>query len=160
MIDAATPVPQLSEGPSAGRSGLSSAEAAARLVRTGLNRSEAREVPTWRRLASRLWAPVPWMLEAVIVLQLALGRQIEAAVITALLVFNALAAQWQERRARDALALLRQRLQVTARVLRDDRSWCLRRTWCPGTCCTCAQATSSPPIWNFSKAACRWTSRR
>ena len=42
-----------------------------------------------RSALSKFWTPVPWMLEAAIVLELALGKYVEAAVIAALLVFNA-----------------------------------------------------------------------
>ena len=59
------------------------------------------------------------MLEVVIVLQLLLARELEALVISFLLVFNVLVALLQERRAQDALALPRKSLQVRARVLRD-----------------------------------------
>lgn len=59
------------------------------------------------------------MLEAVVVLQVALGRPQEALVILFLLAFNAAVAFVQERRAKDALALLRRQLQVSARVMRD-----------------------------------------
>jgi hypothetical protein len=37
----------------------------------------------------KFWAPVPWMLEAAIVFELALGKYVEAAIIALLLVFNA-----------------------------------------------------------------------
>lgn len=99
--------------------GLSTADAQARLARFGPNAVAEARVPAWRQLLAKLWAPVPWMLEAVIVLQLLLGRHVEAVVITTLLVFNAVVAFLQERRARDALALLRRQLHVNARVLRD-----------------------------------------
>ena len=42
-----------------------------------------------RRALSKFWAPVPWMLEAAIVLEVGRGDYIEAAVIAGLLVFNA-----------------------------------------------------------------------
>jgi H+-transporting ATPase len=101
--------------------GLSEAEAGARLRQYGPNAvAEARAHP-WRLLLGKFWAPVPWMLEATIALQLALGKADEAAVIAVLLVLNALLSFFQEHRANRALALLRQRLAVTARVLRDDR---------------------------------------
>ena len=100
-------------------SGLSATEARGRAQRFGPNAIADKPVPWWRQLAGRLWGPVPWMLEAVIALQLLLGREQEALVIAFLLAFNALAAWLQERRAQDALALLRRRLQVYARVLRD-----------------------------------------
>lgn len=99
--------------------GLTAEQAHQRLQRFGPNAVADRPVPAWRRIAARFWAPVPWMLEAVIVLQLVLGRTTEALVIAALLVFNAVVAYAQESRARDALALLRRQLHVTARVLRD-----------------------------------------
>ena len=53
------------------------------------------------------------------VLQLVLGKTDEAAIIAALLVFNAVVSFRQEGRANKALALLRKRLNVQARVLRD-----------------------------------------
>ncbi len=101
--------------------GLSAAEAGARLRQYGPNSvPEARTHP-WRLLLGKFWAPVPWMLEATIALQLALGKADEAVVITVLLVLNALLSFFQEHRANQALALLRQRLAVSARVFRDDR---------------------------------------
>ena len=98
---------------------LSRAEAAARLARFGANAIAEKVQPPWLQLARKFWAPVPWMLEAVIVLQVLLGRGLEAAVIAALLVFNAVVAYAQERRAKSALALLRRQLHVNARVRRD-----------------------------------------
>jgi len=41
--------------------------------------------------AGQILAPVPWMLEAAIILQAALHEYVEAAVIAGLLVFNACA---------------------------------------------------------------------
>ena len=37
---------------------------------------------------SRFWAPVPWMLEAAVVLTLVLGRQADVMIISFLLVFK------------------------------------------------------------------------
>lgn len=100
-------------------SGLSAREAAERLARVGPNAIPEHRIPAWRAILMRFWAPVPWMLEAVIVLQLLLGRPDEAVVIALLLVLNALVAFVQERRAGNALGLLRRRLPVRARVRRD-----------------------------------------
>ena len=101
--------------------GLTSQQAAERLQQFGPNAvAEARRHPLLAVLA-RFWAPVPWMLEATIVLELLLGRRTEAAVIGILLVFNALLSAAQERRAENALVLLRRQLPVKARVLRDGR---------------------------------------
>ncbi len=107
--------------PTDGSRGLSGSEVQQRLAQYGPNAIAEKSIPLWRQLAIKFWAPVPWMLEAVIVLQVVLGRHLEALVIAVLLAFNATVAFLQERRARDALALLRKTLHVSARVLRDGQ---------------------------------------
>jgi len=67
----------------------------------------------------KLWAPVPWMLEAAIVLQLILHKYAEAAVIAGLLIFNAALGFFQEGRAAATLAALKSRLALNASVRRD-----------------------------------------
>ena len=104
-----------------GAAGLTAAEAAARLRQHGPNAVPEPRPHPWRVLLGKFWSPVPWMLEATVVLQIALGKADEAVVIAILLFFNALLSFFQENRANRALALLRQRLSVTARVLRDGR---------------------------------------
>jgi H+-transporting ATPase len=72
-----------------------------------------------RRALGKFWAPVPWMLEAAIVLQVALGDDAEAAIIVGLLVFNAALGFFQEGRAQATLAALKSRLALSASVRRD-----------------------------------------
>jgi H+-transporting ATPase len=72
-----------------------------------------------RMALEKFWAPVPWMLEAAIALQIVLGDYTEAAIIAALLVFNAAIGLLQESRAQATLAALRSRLALTASVRRD-----------------------------------------
>jgi H+-transporting ATPase len=67
----------------------------------------------------KFWAPVPWMLEAAIVLELVLGKYVEASIIATLLVFNAVLGWFQESRAQATLAALKSRLALTASALRD-----------------------------------------
>jgi len=68
---------------------------------------------------AKFWAPVPWMLEAAIILQTVLHEYVEAAVIGGLLVFNAALGFFQEGRAQATLAALKARLALTASVRRD-----------------------------------------
>ena len=101
--------------------GLTGAQAEERLRQVGPNEvAEARRHPGLAFL-SKFWAPVPWMLEAAIALQLFLDKFDEAVIIALLLVFNAAVSFIHENRANQALALLRRRLTVRARVRRDGR---------------------------------------
>jgi H+-transporting ATPase len=68
---------------------------------------------------AKFWAPVPWLLEASIVLQVVLHKYAEAAVIAGLLVFNAALAYFQEGRAQATLKALKSRLALNASVERD-----------------------------------------
>jgi H+-transporting ATPase len=72
-----------------------------------------------RNAMAKFWAPVPWLLEASIVLELVLHKYYEAAIVTALLVFNAALAFFQEGRAQATLAALKSRLALNASVQRD-----------------------------------------
>ena len=73
-----------------------------------------------RMAFAKFWAPVPWMLEAAIVLEFALGKYVEAAIIALLLIFNALLGFFQESRAQATLAALKSRLALSASVRRDN----------------------------------------
>lgn len=55
-------------------SGLSSEEAAKRLARFGPNAVKEERTHPVLVLLSKFWAPVPWMLEATLIFESALGR--------------------------------------------------------------------------------------
>ena len=114
-VNLSIPPPDLS-APSAG---LTSAEAARLLAEFGPNTVAEAATPPWRVFAEKFWAPIPWMLEAAVLLELGLGARIEAAVIAGLLAFNAILGFFRESRATAALAALKQRLAPTAEVCRD-----------------------------------------
>ncbi len=102
--------------------GLTSEEARRRLQKFGANGvAEVAARPVFAALG-KFWAPVPWMLEAAIVLQLVLGEYVEAAFIGALLFFNAALGFFQENRAQATLNALKSRLALNATVRRDG-SW-------------------------------------
>lgn len=101
--------------------GLRTEEARRRLLESGPNAVTEKKPHLIVALIGKFWAPVPWMLEVTVVLELALGKFLEAAVIAVLLVFNASLSLFQETRARGALELLQKRLAVRARVLRDGQ---------------------------------------
>jgi H+-transporting ATPase len=98
--------------------GLSEADARSRLTQFGYN--EILEMPSGplRSILKRLWGPIPWMLEAALVLEVLLGKVAEPALIALWLIFSAVLGGVQERRAGAALDLLRSRLQIRSRVRR------------------------------------------
>jgi len=99
--------------------GLTSDEARARLAKDGPNAMPDTSAHPLRNALAKFWAPVPWLLEASIVLELVLHKYYEAAVIAALLIFNAALAYFQEGRAQVTLAALKSRLALNASVQRD-----------------------------------------
>jgi len=109
---------------SPGNIGLTSTEAALRLRRYGANAMPDTALHPLRRAVEKFWAPVPWMLEAAVVLELALGKYVEAAVIAGLLLFNAVVGLVQEGRAQHTLMALKSRLALTASVRRDG-AWAI-----------------------------------
>jgi H+-transporting ATPase len=101
------------------RHGLTSDDARSRLEALGPNAiADVAQHPVWRAVG-KLWAPVPWMLEAAILLQLFLGDYIEASVVAFLLVANAAISFFQEGRAQATLDALKSRLALVAIVQRD-----------------------------------------
>jgi H+-transporting ATPase len=74
-----------------------------------------------RSALGKFWAPVPWLLEAVIVLEIGLHSYVEASVIAVLLIFNAALSFFQESRAQATLTALKSRLALSASVRRDGR---------------------------------------
>jgi H+-transporting ATPase len=100
--------------------GLTSDEARRRLEKFGPNAIPDTAPGPLRRALTKLWAPVPWMLEAAIVLEVSLGKYVEAAIIAVLLAFNAALGFFQEGRAQATLAALKSRLALNASVRRDN----------------------------------------
>ena len=101
--------------------GLSDLQAHERLARFGPNAVPKERPHPVLLFLRKFWSPVPWMLEVTLALELALGKYTQGVIIAALLVLNAVLSFIQESRASGALSLLRQRLAVMVRVLRDGR---------------------------------------
>ncbi|MGO8738901.1 HAD-IC family P-type ATPase [Rhodoblastus sp.] len=104
--------------------GLTSEEARRLLATLGPNAMPDTAMHPLRMALEKFWAPVPWMLEAAIVLQIALGDYVSATIIAVLLAFNAGLGLFQESRAQATLAALRSRLALNASARRDG-AWIL-----------------------------------
>jgi H+-transporting ATPase len=101
--------------------GLTSDEARTRLEKDGPNAMPDTSGHPLRNALGKFWAPVPWLLEASIALEIALHKYYEAVVIAALLLFNAALSYFQEGRAQATLAALKSRLALNASVERDGQ---------------------------------------
>ncbi len=115
QLDANSPV---QETPLAG---LSNAEAARRLAQYGENALAEHHVSALERLARFFWGPIPWMIEVAAVLSGVLRHWEDLAIILAMLFINAGVGFWQEFKADNAIALLKQRLALRTRVKRDGK---------------------------------------
>jgi H+-transporting ATPase len=117
---AALPVIQETPAANSVSTGLSSEEARRRLEKSGPNAMPDTGLHPLRRALTKFWAPIPWMLEAAIVLEVVLGKYVEGAIIAGLLAFNAGLGFLQEGRAQATLAALKSRLALNAAVKRDN----------------------------------------
>ncbi len=99
--------------------GLDAEEAARRLAEHGENTLRETHVSLARKLLSYFWGPIPWMIEAAAVLSAVAQHWEDFVVITTMLLLNAGVGFFEEYKADDAIAALRQKLAPTARVLRD-----------------------------------------
>ena len=102
--------------------GLTHAEVDLRRKDHGYNEvAEEKDRPVLKFIG-KFWGISAWMLELIMVLSAVLGKYSDLAMVSALLVINAVLSFLQERRAAGVVEALRRRLQVSARVRRDS-SW-------------------------------------
>ena len=111
--------PPVGPAPTSPPAGLTTAEASARRARDGYNEVAEPTVSAWRKVLSYFWGPIPWMIEAALVLSVLLAHWDDVAIIATLLAVNAAVGLWEEHQAGDAVAALKARLSPQARVLRD-----------------------------------------
>ncbi|MCA9103678.1 MAG: plasma-membrane proton-efflux P-type ATPase [Planctomycetales bacterium] len=116
-VDLATVYDDLKTSPD----GLSTAEAHSRLEKFGRNELASEEVSNLERLLRYFWGPIAWMIEAAALLSLLMGHWADLTIILVLLFYNAISGFWQERKASDALAALKQGLAPKATVRRDGQ---------------------------------------
>jgi H+-transporting ATPase len=106
---------------SADKGGLSSIEAQKRLLQYGPNEIPEKKANPLLKFLSYFWGPIPWMIEAAVIMSAIIQRWPDFGIIFTLLMVNAIVGSWQEHKAGNAIELLKQRLAIKARVLRDGK---------------------------------------
>src|SRR5262249_23641287 len=101
------------------KNGLTDAEVQERLKKYGPNALVEKQKSAFAALLPYFWGPIPWMIEAAAVMAFIVGDWGDFAIITSLLLFNAVLGFWEEHEASDALDALKNSLALRARALRD-----------------------------------------
>jgi H+-transporting ATPase len=101
--------------------GLTQVEATKRLAQYGPNEIEEKKVNPLLQLLSYFWGPIPWMIEAAVILSGVLRHWPDFIIILILLLANAGIGFWEEHQAGKAIAALKAELAIKARVLRDGK---------------------------------------
>jgi hypothetical protein len=132
------------------KDGLTSAEAAKRLAQYGPNAIAEKTENPFLKFLTYFWGPIPWMIEAAVVLSGIVRHWLDFGVILLLLCTNAVVGFWEEHQAGNAIAALKKQLAVDARVLRDGK-WTNPKVaeLVRATSFACAWATSSRPTRGF-----------
>jgi H+-transporting ATPase len=99
--------------------GLPAGEAAARLERYGSNAITEQGENLLLEIATHFWGPIPWMIEAALVLTALTAKWTDFAIISVLLLLNGGVGFWEEHQARGAIEALKGQLAKQAKVKRD-----------------------------------------
>jgi H+-transporting ATPase len=115
------PMAQLLAKLGSSANGLSQDEAEKRLQQYGPNAIAEKKDNPFLTFLTYFWGPIPWMIEGAVILSGVVQHWLDLGVILLLLCSNAVVGFWEEHQAGDAIAALRSKLAVKARVRRDGR---------------------------------------
>jgi H+-transporting ATPase len=115
------PMPELQAKLGSSPDGLSQAEAQKRLSQYGPNEIEEKKTNLFLKFLTYFWGPIPWMIEAAVILSAVARHWPDFVIILLLLLANAVVGFWEEHQAGNAIAALKAKLAVTARVKRDGK---------------------------------------
>jgi len=101
--------------------GLTLEEVAKRLEEYGYNEITEKRANPLVKLFGYFWGPIPWMIEIAAVISAAIQHWADFGIILVLLLVNAAVGFWHEHKAENAIELLKKRLSLNAKVLRDGK---------------------------------------
>jgi H+-transporting ATPase len=98
------PMPELQAKLGSSSDGLSLAEAQRRLAQYGYNEIAEKQTNPLLKFLTYFWGPIPWMIEAAVILSAVARHWPDFAIILLLLVANAGVGFWEEHQAGSAIA--------------------------------------------------------
>jgi H+-transporting ATPase len=101
--------------------GLTQAEAEKRLIQYGPNEIEEKKTNFFLKFLTYFWGPIPWMIEAAVILSAVARHWPDFFIILILLIANAIVGFYEEHEAGNAIEALKAKLAVKARVKRDGK---------------------------------------
>ena len=101
--------------------GLTQAEAQKRLVQYGPNEIKEEKTNAFLKFLTYFWGPIPWMIEAAVILSGIVRHWLDFFIILLLLCSNAVVGFWEEHQAGNAIAALKAKLAINAKVKRDGK---------------------------------------
>ncbi|MDE1830665.1 MAG: plasma-membrane proton-efflux P-type ATPase, partial [Thaumarchaeota archaeon] len=102
------------------KTGIRSQEAKKRLEEYGYNELEEKKANPLRKFLGYFWGPIPFMIEVAAIISAVISHWEDFWVIISLLLINCIVAFFQEHKAENAINLLKQKLALNARVIRDN----------------------------------------
>ncbi len=115
------PMPELLKKLGSSAEGLTQAEAQKRLAQYGPNEIEEKKTNELLKFLSYFWGPIPWMIEVAVILSGVVRHWPDFFIILLLLLANAGVGFWEEHEAGNAIAALKAKLAIKARVKRDGK---------------------------------------
>jgi H+-transporting ATPase len=115
------PMPELQAKLGSSPDGLSQAEAQKRLAQYGPNEIEEKKINPFLKFLTYFWGPIPWMIEAAVILSAVARHWPDFFIILLLLLANAVVGFWEEHQAGNAIAALKAKLAIKAQVKRDGK---------------------------------------
>ena len=115
------PLPEVEKQLGSSPDGLSQAEAQKRLTQYGPNEIEEKKTNPFLKFLTYFWGPIPWMIEGAVILSGVVRHWPDFFIILLLLVSNAVVGFWEEHQAGNAIAALKAKLAIKAKVKRDGK---------------------------------------
>jgi H+-transporting ATPase len=116
-----SPIAEVEKKLASSPAGLTTAEATRRLAQYGPNEILEKKTNALLKFLGYFWGPIPWMIEAAVILSAVVRHWPDFFIILVLLLANGMVAFWEERQAGNAIAALKAKLATKARVRRDGK---------------------------------------